>query len=124
MAKQISKCIYIVVILCVTYVSTTSHHHHNHHDNDDHHNHHDNDDADEQQKHRLHQAVRTLLGPNVPEDVPGGADSVNWGGATPEPPRYMMRLYEKYRDGSLGRDKESANTVRSIPAQIGKKMST
>ena len=35
------------------------------------------------------------------------------------PPRYMMELYERYRDGLLQKE-NFGNTVRSIHASIGK----
>ena len=35
-------------------------------------------------------------------------------------PKYMLDLYEKYKDGRIRSGKRVANTVRSIQAQVGK----
>ena len=68
----------------------------------------------------LKHAIRTLLGfhklPN-----PGGHPTASGPhGMEGAAPKYMMDLYQKYKDGTIMKGDRTGNTVRSIHADIGK----
>ena len=65
------------------------------------------------QKERLHEFVKTMLGfKEDPSTVP-----VN---PAQDAPKYMLDLYERFKDGPISKGQLTGNTVRSIKAKIGK----
>ena len=64
------------------------------------------------QRERLHEFVKTILGfkgnPSLPPVNPAQ-----------EAPKYMLDLYERFKDGPISKGQLTGNTVRSIKAKIG-----
>ena len=79
----------------------------------------DNEGLAGQQRLLLKHAVKTLLGFEELPDPRGYIPSPKDMGAAS---RYMMDLYNRHKEGAITKGKYTGNTVRSIHANIGKKI--
>jgi hypothetical protein len=61
----------------------------------------------------MHDVVQSMLGfkgsPNMPHPAHMGEDA----------PKYMLDLYERFKNGPISKGQTEGNTVRSIKAKIG-----
>ena len=75
---------------------------------------------DSESEHRtIQQTMQGVLGL---QNTPSQSSEQSWTDSDFDmkmAPKYMLDLYEKYRDGRILSGKQVANTVRSIQAQIG-----
>lgn len=66
----------------------------------------------ESQKEKLHQFVKTMLGFKESPNMPHPSNPAE------EAPKYMLDLYERFKDGPISKGQLTGNTVRSIKAKI------
>lgn len=66
----------------------------------------------ESQREKLHQFVKTMLGFKESPNMPHPKNPAE------EAPKYMLDLYERFKDGPISKGQLSGNTVRSIKAKI------
>ena len=71
-------------------------------------------DNSESQKEKLHQFVKTMLGFKESPNMPRPENPAE------EAPKYMLDLYERFKNGPISKGQLTGNTVRSIKAKIGK----
>lgn len=65
-------------------------------------------------KNKMHNAVKTLLG------FAEGADMPHPSNVAESAPRYMLDLYDRFKNGPISMGQTEGNTVRSIQAKIGR----
>ncbi|KAL4239221.1 Bone morphogenetic protein 3 [Mactra antiquata] len=63
-------------------------------------------------KNKMHDAVKSMLGFSEGGDMPHPSD------ITGSAPRYMLDLYDRFKNGPISKGRAEGNTVRSIEAKI------
>lgn len=65
-------------------------------------------------KSRMHDVVQTMLGFREAPQMPYPTHSAE------SAPKYMLDLYERFKDRPISKGQAEGNTVRSIQAKIGR----